>query len=313
MDPQQKSLRLLRILIRFGHKLGFSPYCRPKFGNNVQYHSSVYRKIWLTALLLALAFYLYFLGFQLYAALRDPRTELKTQFGLIYITAGFYFMATNHYTQVSITKPDSPRVFTSLSQTATHLSPVVKITAAAVHLVINLISYYAYALHLCSVFLFAENFSHLTDQLSGLYKKRVVHEGHYAQFAIQYRALAVVQTEFAGIYGNLVFSYEVFGIVVIVLNIYQAVVFGDYRAAILAICIAAAFSWFLTQLAGVYETSTGILGSWERELHKFSGWGRAFHRSCRPISVPVGRFFVVDHELVFTVLSIVIDNYSTNH
>lgn len=93
-----------------------------------------------------------------------------------------------------------------------------------------------------------------------------------------------------------------------ILSIYQAVVLGETGAAVMTLGAAAAYSWFLKQLASVFEASRDVLDSWQRELHRIPRWGRAFHKSCGLISVPVGSFFFVDNGLILTVLSIVVDN-----
>ena len=102
MDPKQTSLKLMRTLVHFGHTMGYTPYCWPELGKNLQYRSSVYRKVWQTALLVLLVFYLIFLNVQLGIALMDQVVELKDQFGLIYITVGSCLMSVNHYTQVFV-------------------------------------------------------------------------------------------------------------------------------------------------------------------------------------------------------------------
>ena len=208
-----------------------------------------------------------------------------------------------------IMRPESPRVFTSLARNnARNLPPLVKLAAAALHLLINSYHLYAISFCVCFVFLFAHDISHVIHQLSPHGEKQRNYERDFGRFVNNFRALAVLQTGFAGIYSHWVSVSELLGIILIILNIYQAVVTGSFRALMMALGIGVAFSGFLKQLAQPYEASREALLSWERELHRVPKWGKAFHRSCRPIAVPVGTFFFVDKGLTLTVLSIVVNN-----
>ena len=61
------------------------------------------------------------------------------------------------------------------------------------------------------------------------------------------------------LYSHWVPVLELLGITIMILSIYQAVVAGEPRAAVMAVGVGAAYSWFLKQLASVHEASDDVV------------------------------------------------------
>ena len=205
---------------------------------------------------------------------------------------------------LAVVKPESPRVFTSVATNPRNLPITVKAAAGAFHLLINSHHYYALCLQTISVFIFAHGVTPAIRHLSASPKK-CLH--HFDQFMVNYRAVAILMANYAAVYRHWMWVMEVMNFVVVILNIYQAVILENYRALVLAFAVGTGFCWTIKQLAKVNEASVGVLYSWERKIHKLPRDGRMFLKSCRPVSIPIGGFFHVDRGLILTVLSVVID------
>ena len=207
---------------------------------------------------------------------------------------------------LAISKPGSPRVFTSLATSPQDLSLTIKVLTASLHLLINSYIYYAVWLHNATIFLFAQDVrKFIHGKLST--KKQQYSDRHFGQFVFKARALTVLQAEYGSVYRHWVILKELLDIIVMILNIYRAAVMGNYRAMVLVFAVGAIFAWLLQQLAGVYEEWKLVLHSW-RKVRRVRKWGRMFLKSCRPVGIPVGSFFYVDRGFMLTVLSIVVYN-----
>ena len=132
----------------------------------------------------------------------------------------------------AILKPESRKVLTSLFPNARNLPLYVRVMAALLHLLINAYHYYAICLQTCTVFVFAHNISHSTHQLSACYGKS---DRHFNRFGKHYKGLAVLQAGLAGRYCHWVSVIELLGVVIMILDIYQAVITGGPRAAVMAL------------------------------------------------------------------------------
>ena len=135
-------------------------------------------------------------------------------------------------------------------------------------------------------------------------------DSDFAKFASNSRALTILQAEYASNYRHWVIIKELLEIIAMIMNIFQAVVFRNYRAIVLVFAVAAVLSWILQQLAGVYKEWKRVLDSWQK-MQRIPKWEKMFLRSCRPVGVPVGTFFYVDRGFMLTVLSIVLNNSAT--
>ena len=120
---------------------------------------------------------------------------------------------------LAIVKPDSPRVFTSLSRNARDLPPLVKIAAAGLHLLITspYVRHLPTSLHRISL---RHDISRLIYQFSAFVEKQSSYEFQFVQFVNGFRALAVLQAGFAGIYSQWVSTSELLCIILLILNIY---------------------------------------------------------------------------------------------
>ena len=206
---------------------------------------------------------------------------------------------------LTILKPESPRVFTSIAVHPHKLPLPLKAVAAVIHLLINSYHYYALCLQTSSIFLLAHDITLIIRQLLVL---NIGSPQNFNSLVKNYRALAVLQANYASIYRHWMSIMELANVVVVILNVYQAVIVRSYRALVLAFTVGTGFCWTLKQLAGVYEASRDVLFSAQRRTQDIQKWGRKFLRSCRPINIPVGSFFYVDRPLILTVLSIVINS-----
>ena len=206
-------------------------------------------------------------------------------------------------------KPESGRVFTSLASHPTNLSPFVKLGAGVFHLFINSYHYYATCLHTCTALVLAYDIVAVINHLSVIPNKSKEHQmRRLSSFASKYRAMTVLQANYAEIYRHRWLATELLCLNIMIVNVYQAVVFGSYRAMVLVLTVGAGFCFVMALLARVFEASRDMLGSWEREAHNIPRWGRIFLKSCRPVRLPFGGFFYVDRGLALTALSIVIEN-----
>ena len=205
-------------------------------------------------------------------------------------------------------KPESPRVLTSLSASPRKLPAVFKAAAGVFHFVVSFYHYYALCLQTSSVFLFAHEITPAIRQLLDLSRENRV---KFHVLVHNYRSLAVLQANYASVYCHWIPTMQLVNFVTVILNLYLAVVGRNIRAFVLAFTVGTGFCWTLKQLAGVYEASMNVLGSWERRREFVHKLGQKFLKSCRPISIPVGSFFFVDRQLILTVLSIIINSAAT--
>ena len=90
------------------------------------------------------------------------------------------------------------------------------------------------------------------------------------------------------------------------MNLFLAVIFGSAKGAIVGILSVALIRIMFGNLARINEASTEVLVSWRQ----FDGprWFRKFEKSCRPLTVLIGRYYFADKQLVLTILSIVTVN-----
>lgn len=188
-----------------------------------------------------------------------------------------------------VVQPESPRVLTSLSTNPRNLAITVKAATGIFHLLINSYHNYALCLQTISVFLFVHNITHAIRHLSAPAQNSL---NHFEVFTSNYRAVAVLMANYAAIYRHWTLTMELMCLVVMVLNIYQAVIFGHYRAFVLVFAIGMGLSWIIKEEAKVYDASREVLDSWEQKMHTLPKEGRMFLKSCRPVSIPLGSIFL---------------------
>ena len=128
-------------------------------------------------------------------------------------------------------------------------------------------------------------------------------------FARTHRSLQVLQKQFASFYGDFMSVLQTLAIFIVVVNTYVAVVGGSLRSLVLAVGLACGFLQLLEATAEVYHTSSDVLHEWRRVNRRdLPLWFPQFWKSCRFLSIPVGRFFYVDRGLVLTFLFITLNN-----
>ena len=60
---------------------------------------------------------------------------------------------------------------------------------------------------------------------------------------VNYRAVGILMANYAAVYRHWMWVMEVMNFVVVILNIYQAVILGNYRALVLAFAVGTGFCW----------------------------------------------------------------------
>ena len=126
------------------------------------------------------------------------------------------------------------------------------------------------------------------------------------QFARNYRAIAVVQAHYAGLYRHYIAIIQTASVFAVVYNTYQAVTGDSVRALLVALAVIFGHMQFIDATAQVYDSSADVLNRWRCvDRGDVPLWFPRYLRPCRKVYVPVGSFFYIDRGLVLTVLSII--------
>ena len=163
--------------------------------------------------------------------------------------------------------------------------------------------------HWTSIVSFSVDVSRMIKEVAPRKQCRDTDHAMANAFARTHRSFQLLQKQFASFYGNYMSFTQTSAIYVVVVNTYLAVVGGSVRSLVLAVGMAYGVVQFLEAMAEVCHTSSDLLHEWRRVSRAdLPLWFPRFHKSCRFLYIPVGRFFYVDRGLVLTVLAIMLDN-----
>lgn len=195
-----------------------------------------------------------------------------------------------------IRKPRVPIFLTSLMNHDGPWSSLITVPGKAFHIYIYVTQYY------CLLFIISTTMYSCYCAVGGI--KRVHLKG---ENWMEYRVLSVLQTYYNAMFQNWLSCQvflDMFGIIV---NIYLAVILSSFRGMIITCLTLFSAGWSYTGYSTVYEESNTVLKAWmTRAAGKHDGFHK-FQRSCKPVTVNIGKSFYVDRALLLTLSTIIID------
>ena len=126
-----------------------------------------------------------------------------------------------------------------------------------------------------------------------------------------YNQLTVLQNNFDRVFGSVPLIMECLWIFGIVLNLFVAVIFGDYFAFVRAVLALYITLTYFTRLARVYSSSSKAIQSWREKYYQGlkSNGGNVFwkfQKSARTLRISIGSFFFIDQPFILTFVSIIV-------
>ena len=201
--------------------------------------------------------------------------------------------------------PGSVRALTSIADNPEELPIYVKLPVSVTQFVIIGFHLYGNWLQTSSIVCYGMDLVNAVGQ----FHTQCFRSGNYLQYALQHRALQVLQANFSQLYPTYLLAIELYALSIVVVNLYMAVQFHSVPALILAVGHVAAYCWGMGEFAAVHETCVSSMEAWSRSKHvERNIWFRKFLRSCKPVRIPLSSFFYIDRGFVLTVMSIMIDS-----